>query len=103
MKHLKTFESVNKYKKYLIIKSDRLDILYYILMNIVEQDDNTIKYEGFTFYYNYGYDDNGEELKIRKIDGNIAILNYQILYQTDDFDDSVKNLNLIIKSDKFNL
>lgn len=48
MKHLKSFESTisHKYKKYLIIKSDRLDILYYILMNIVEQDDDTIKYEG---------------------------------------------------------
>ena len=105
MKHLKSFEH-NKYKNNLIIKSDRKDILYYILMNIEddEEDDNTIKYEKFAFYYNPLYDDKGEELNIVNQNGNLAINNYQILYQTDDFDDAVKTLNIIINSQtKYNL
>jgi len=110
MKHLKPYSLMiedapaqPKYKQNLIIKSDRLDILYYILMNIVEIDDDTIKYKGFAFYYNPLYNDKGEKLNITNQNGNLAITEYQILYQTDDFDDAVKILNLIIKSDKYNL
>ena len=108
MKHLKSYEhsiedEPTKYKQNLIIKSDRKDILYYILLNIVEIEDDTIKYEKFAFYYNNGYNDNGEELNIANQNGNLAILEYPILYQTDDFNDAVKMLNLIRKSDKFNL
>jgi hypothetical protein len=108
MKHLKYYEhSIEdepaKYKKNVIIKSDRKDILYYILKNIEEEDDDTIKYEGFAFYYNPLYNDKGDELNITNQNGNLAITEYPILYQTDDFEDAVKNLNLIIKSDKFNI
>lgn len=103
MKHIKTYENII-YKKYIIVKSNRKDIKYYIL-TVYNYNEDEIFYSGFACY-NDEY--NVDKFIIREGDkdgGKIPINDFPILYETDDFKDAKNRLDFMIQNDaeKYNL
>ena len=114
MKHLKTYENnlPKITKKYIIIKSNRVDIPYYIL-EIDDVTDKLLTYSGYAYYYSeeYQYTKKEGELQIhfkdKHFQGEIRLDDRdtlrEILYQTDDFDKAVEILDVIIGTKNYNL
>ena len=107
MKHLKTFEEKNIFleiiKKYIIVKSTRNDIPYYLL-KINTVDKNNLIYSAYFYIDNENLitmdkkSDTGV-IKFNDIKNAIAYIEYQ----TDDFEDAVKILNLTKTIEKYNI
>lgn len=104
MKHLKTFENLSL-KKYVVIDVPYISgqPMYITLIEIINFTTNTYYIK---FHYSYTYNNN----KIEK-DNNNEIYNYDIsflklnpiLFQSDSLDDCMKYLELIQKSNTYNL
>jgi len=101
MKYLKKFEdnNTNTLKKYIIIQF--IDSgNYFILRTLSNSNENIIRYDK---YYEYNENDN-------EIMGQVSVSIYKnyndvfnILYQTDDEQDAIDALKIMIESSKYNL
>lgn len=106
MKHLKTYENIKIDKKYVLTKSDRSDIPYYILF-VVNTDNSGIFYNGYACYI-----DDSKELFIAKenlsrkpefISNKNLESTFKLIYQTDSFEDAKEKLDLQFVAKKYNI
>lgn len=120
MKYLKTFEAINKHKKYILCKldyKDRFDKNFkseskepvYVIFNLLKTDCD--KYFGYDtelkIIYEYQNDNNFSDRRWDKINNiewvmfdNIKL---KIISQSNNSTELINNLKLIAQTDKFNL
>jgi hypothetical protein len=105
MKYLKKYENIfsNINSKFIIIKSNRLDIKYYIL-KIVDKDELLLYYSDFYFFYE---ESENKEIQKRHKKNDISAIDEssidEILYQTNNLQDAIKKLTIIRNIDKYNI
>lgn len=108
MKHLKTYEN-NKDKIYLVIETELSGIPYYIF-TVNKEDDITYsddKETTYVTYTNYAYYASGT-INTSPANG-IARIGKEhdslkkILYKTNDYQDAIEKINMIITTTKFKI
>lgn len=101
--YIKTYESVN-FKKYVLIKLDvSLDRIppYYIL-HVISNDNKSVTYDKYSLYH---YVDD-LELKTHycKFDSStMSLKDFTIINQSDILEECKEYLDLILKTEKYNL
>jgi len=103
MKYLKTYESFD-FKKYVLIKLDvgSLGIPPYYILHVISNDNESITYNKYSLYHYV------DDLELKTYDckfdsSTMPLKDFTIIIQSDTLEECKEYLDLILKTEKYNL